>query len=170
VNPGSILFVRNRHWVLLPNDDPIVYLLRPLAGATDETVAIHRGLSDLIGYSLPVERLQSSTFSLPTEDDLSNASSAHLLWQAARLALREGASPLRSLGRISIRPIRSAADGAPARSCAYAHHRLPGRPGPPLHSLAGFAKTARLITQLPTRSWSWACPIRSLGRRLRKRD
>jgi len=104
VNPGSIVFVRNRHWVLLPNEDPNIYLLRPLAGATDETVAIHRGLSDLIGYSLPVERPQSSSFPLPTEGDLSNATSAHLLWQAARLALREGASPLRSLGRISIRP------------------------------------------------------------------
>ena len=30
--------------------------------------------------------------------------SAHLLWQAARLTLREGAAPFRSLGRISIRP------------------------------------------------------------------
>ena len=30
--------------------------------------------------------------------------SAHLLWQAARLTLREGATPFRSLGRISIRP------------------------------------------------------------------
>jgi SNF2 family DNA or RNA helicase len=28
----------------------------------------------------------------------------HLLWQAARLTLREGATPLRSLGRVSIRP------------------------------------------------------------------
>src|SRR5208283_947544 len=36
--------------------------------------------------------------------DLSNVSGAHLLWQAARLNLREGATPLRSLGRVSIRP------------------------------------------------------------------
>lgn len=102
--PGSIVYARNRHWVLLPNEDPNIYLLRPLAGATDEVVAIHKGLSDLIGYTLPTERPQSSVFPLPSADDLSNASNAHLLWQAARLALREGASPLRSLGRISIRP------------------------------------------------------------------
>jgi hypothetical protein len=37
-------------------------------------------------------------------DDLSDAASADLLWQAARLTLREGATPFRSLGRISIRP------------------------------------------------------------------
>lgn len=104
MNPGSIVYARNRHWVLLPNDNPDIYLLRPLAGATDEVVAIHKRLSDLVGYSLPTERLQSSSFPLPTTDDLSNAASAHLLWQASRLTLREGASPLRSLGRISIRP------------------------------------------------------------------
>ena len=104
MNPGSIVQVRNRYWVLLPHDDPSVYLLRPLTGATDETVAIHKELTDLLGYTLPEERPQSAQFPLPTPQDVSDAASAHLLWQAARLTLREGASPLRSLGRISIRP------------------------------------------------------------------
>jgi hypothetical protein len=35
---------------------------------------------------------------------MSNVAGAHLLWQAARLTLREGVTPLRSLGRVSIRP------------------------------------------------------------------
>ena len=104
MNPGSIVQVRNRYWVLLPHDDPSVYLLRPLTGATDETVAIHKELTDLLGYTLPEERPQSAQFPLPTPQDVSDAASAHLLWQTARLTLREGASPLRSLGRISIRP------------------------------------------------------------------
>src|SRR4029077_6068909 len=47
---------------------------------------------------------RSAKFPPPTPDDLSNVAGAHLLWQAARLTLREGATPLRSLGRISIRP------------------------------------------------------------------
>ena len=33
-----------------------------------------------------------------------HATSAHLLWQAARLTLRDGATPFRSFGRMSVRP------------------------------------------------------------------
>lgn len=104
MNPGTIVRCRNRDWVLLPGDREDIHLLRPLAGATDEVVAIHKRLADVIGYELPAERPKPSRFQLPTPDDLSDAASAHLLWQAARLILREGATPLRSLGRISIRP------------------------------------------------------------------
>ncbi len=104
MQPGSIVQCRNREWVLLPSENDEVFLLRPLTGASDEVVAIHKRLTDLIGYSFPEERVRSATFPLPTVNDLSNAVGAHLLWQAARLTLREGATPLRSLGRISIRP------------------------------------------------------------------
>ena len=104
LNPGSIVQVRNRYWVLLPNEDPDIYLLRPLTGVTDEAVALHKELSNLLGYTLPEERPSPATFPLPTTADVSDAIGTHLLWQAARLTLREGASPLRSLGKISIRP------------------------------------------------------------------
>ena len=104
MNPGGIVRCRNRDWVLLPSEQPDVHLLRPLTGATDEVVAVHIGLSNLIGSSLPAERVVPSRFEPPTADDLSDAASAHLLWQAARLTLREGATPFRSLGRVSIRP------------------------------------------------------------------
>lgn len=104
MQPGSIVQCRNREWVLLPSDNDDVFLLRPLTGATDEVVAIHKRLTNLIGYSFPEERVRSATFPLPTPNDTSNAVGAHLLWQAARLSLREGATPFRSLGRISIRP------------------------------------------------------------------
>lgn len=79
-------------------------MLRPLAGATDEIAVVQKRLADLVGYELPEERVRSSVFPAPAVDDLSDAVSAHLLWQAARLTLREGATPFRSLGRISIRP------------------------------------------------------------------
>src|SRR5262245_61553169 len=104
MSPGNIVRCRNRDWVLLPNDDPGIHLLRPLTGATDEVVSVHKGLANLISMTLSGESLHSASFPLPTVDDLSDASSAHLLWQAARLTLREGATPFRSLGRISIRP------------------------------------------------------------------
>ncbi len=104
MNPGSIVRCRNREWVLLPSDQSEVHLLRPLTGATDEFIAIHKRLADLISFDLSEERLRSATFPLPTADDLADAASAHLLWQAARLTLREGATPFRSLGRVSIRP------------------------------------------------------------------
>lgn len=104
MNPGSIVRCRNRDWVLLPNDRDDLYLLRPLAGVTDEVCVVQKHLADLVGYDLPEERVQPSVFPPPTVSDLSDAASAHLLWQAARLTLREGATPFRSLGRISIRP------------------------------------------------------------------
>jgi len=104
MQPGNIVRFRDRDWVLLPGDDDNVYRLRPLTGATDEVTAVHKALTTLIAYDLPEERLQPSQFPPPSLEDLSDAASAHLLWQAARLTLRDGAGPFRSLGRISIRP------------------------------------------------------------------
>lgn len=104
MNPGSIVRCRNREWVLLPADTDEVYVLRPLTGTTDDIVAVHQGLANLVGYDLPFERVTPALFPLPPAEDVSDAASAHLLWQATRLTLREGATPFRSLGRISIRP------------------------------------------------------------------
>jgi len=104
MNPGSIVRCRNREWVLVPTETDDVLALRPLTGTTDEVVLIHHGLMNLVGYDLPFERVEPASFPLPEPEDVSDAASAHLLWQAARLTLREGATPFRSLGRISIRP------------------------------------------------------------------
>ncbi len=104
MNPGSIVRCRNREWVIVPAETDDVFVLRPLTGTTDDVVKVHRGLTNLVGYELPFERVTPAWFPLPTVEDVSDAASAHLLWQAARLTLREGATPFRSLGRISIRP------------------------------------------------------------------
>lgn len=79
VTPGSIVRCRNRDWVLLPSDSSDVHLLQPLTGATDEVIAVHKQLTDLIGYDLPEERVRSATFPLPSLEDLADAASAHLL-------------------------------------------------------------------------------------------
>lgn len=104
MTPGSIVRCRNRDWVLLPSDEADKCFLRPLTGATDEVVALHARLTELIATQLSGESVRSATFPRPTIDDLADAASAHLLWQAARLTLREGATPFRSLGKISVRP------------------------------------------------------------------
>src|SRR5262249_14316496 len=57
-----------------------------------------------IPHHPPAHPTPPSPFPPPPADALSDATGAHLLWQATRLTLREGATPFRSLGRTSIRP------------------------------------------------------------------
>ena len=104
MNVGNIVRCRNRDWVLMPSDNDAVLLLRPLTGAIDETIAIHKGLSELLANDIPSERIEEARFPLPSPEDFSDTISSQLLLQASRLILREGATPFRSLGRISIRP------------------------------------------------------------------
>jgi hypothetical protein len=52
VNPGSIVQCRSREWVLLPSHQDDLLLLRPLTGAIDEIVAVHKKLTDLLGLHL----------------------------------------------------------------------------------------------------------------------
>lgn len=104
MNPGSIVRCRNRDWVLLPADSDDVWVLRPLTGTEDDVVQVHKRLANAVGYDFPFERVVSASFPLPGPEDVSDVAGTHLLWHAARLTLREGAAPFRSLGRISIRP------------------------------------------------------------------
>jgi superfamily II DNA or RNA helicase len=105
MTPGSIVRFRNRDWVLVPSDvgEPLLWL-RPLAGTTEDIVAVDRRLCNLVGCAIPTEQIQPSQFPLPDVQQVADAQSVHLLWQAARLLLREGATPFRSLGRVSVRP------------------------------------------------------------------
>jgi len=100
---GAVVKFRKREWVIVGKEDSVLKL-RPLTGTTEEHIAIHRDILRLVGAGMPEEQLKPSVFPLPSEQDISDAAGANLLWQAARLLLREGASPLRSLGHISIRP------------------------------------------------------------------
>lgn len=104
MRPGSVVRFRNRDWVELPSDKEDLILLRPLTGTSEDVVAVHRELANLLSSTLSTECITPSQFPPPSPDAVADAQSLHLLWQSARLLLREGASPLRSLGRISIRP------------------------------------------------------------------
>ncbi|MDW8467602.1 MAG: DEAD/DEAH box helicase [Chloroherpetonaceae bacterium] len=104
MNPGAVVRFRNRDWVVMPSEHDEIIFVRPLTGTEDDVVKIHRHLASRVSKDLTFERLEPAAFPLPTAENISDAASAHLLWQAARLTLREGATPFRSLGRISIRP------------------------------------------------------------------
>jgi superfamily II DNA or RNA helicase len=99
ISVGSIVKCRNREWVVLPSPDDNVFLLRPLAGNTHEIVGIHRQL-----HNLNLDRVEPAHFPPPNPDLCGDAVSVELLFNAARLTLRDGAGPFRSLGHISVRP------------------------------------------------------------------
>ncbi len=96
---GSIVRARGREWVLLPSPEPEVALLRPLTGSEAELCGVYLPL-----VRRGVEPLTPADFPLPTPEGAADAVAAELLWNAARLALRDGAGPFCSLGRISVRP------------------------------------------------------------------
>lgn len=96
---GSIVRCRNREWVILPSSDENLLLLRPLTGSEKEICGIFRPLSNL-GF----DRVEPANFPLPKPEDTGDAIGTELLWNAARLSLRDGAGPFRSLGRVSVRP------------------------------------------------------------------
>jgi hypothetical protein len=120
-SPGSLVRARGRDWIVLPATEPSVLHLRPLT----------RGQAGEIGIYLPLEggQITSAEFAPPAAAKPGDATGVMALFDAARLSLRSGAAPFRSLGRISVTPRpyqRAANHGAAARSGA-AHDR--GRRG-----------------------------------------
>ncbi len=128
MQPGAIVRFRNRDWVLIAVEDEVLRL-RPLTGTSDEALAVHRRLCDLLGYTLPTERVEPSQFPLPDARQVADVQSVRLLWQAARLLLREGATPFRSLGRISVwlQTYCPPDDGPAAGAGLLPHRRRCGR-------------------------------------------
>src|SRR3990170_3998844 len=96
--PGSLVRARGRDWVVLPPPakHPELMLLRPLAGSPDDTV----------GLFLPLREsgITPSTFPAPDPEHAGDTNGCFLLHDAARLNIRSGATPFRSLGRISVAP------------------------------------------------------------------
>lgn len=92
---GSLVRVRNREWVVLPSDENVVNL-RPLSGSEGEVCAVHRVLEGHL--------VESAEFPFPQAGAAGDFVAGKLLRNAARLSLRSGAGPFRSLGRLSVRP------------------------------------------------------------------
>ena len=96
---GSIVRCRQREWVVIPSESRGVVMLRPLAGREEEACGVLLALQE---HGIDV--IESASFPLPDPAAAGDANSAGLLFDAARLTLRDGAGPFRSLGRVSVRP------------------------------------------------------------------
>jgi superfamily II DNA or RNA helicase len=92
---GSLVSVREREWVVLACEDEILRL-RPLYGSEAETCGIHLGIEG--------RDVRTASFPLPDPKTAGDFIAGRLLRDAARLSLRSGAGPFRSLGRLSVRP------------------------------------------------------------------
>jgi superfamily II DNA or RNA helicase len=96
--PGKLVSLRGRDWIVLPSNDPDLLVVKPLGGSDDEISGIYLPLG--IQSDKPLE----TVFLPPTSDDLGDISTARLLYDSARLAFRNGAGPFRSLAKLSFRP------------------------------------------------------------------
>ncbi|WP_233620499.1 helicase-related protein [Amycolatopsis sp. WAC 01416] len=91
---GSLVSARGRDWVVLPESDADMLVLRPLGGADDDIAAVFPAF----------EEVRSAEFEPPSADDLGDALAAGLLRSALRIGFRSGAGPFRSLARIAVEP------------------------------------------------------------------
>lgn len=98
LQPGKLVRLRGRDWVVLPSDSPELLVVRPLGGGEEETTAVFLPLA--IEHDQP----EDARFPAPDAEDLGDLASARSLYDAARLAFRNGAGPFRSLAKLSFRP------------------------------------------------------------------
>jgi superfamily II DNA or RNA helicase len=91
---GTLVRARGREWVVLPDSDDQMLVLRPLGGTDDE----------IAGVLTALEPVEPATFALPTADDLGDHRSAQLLRDALRLGFRSSAGPFRSFGSLNFEP------------------------------------------------------------------
>lgn len=98
LQPGKLVSLRGREWVVLPSDDPDLLIVKPLGGSDDEVTGIYLPLG--IASDRPVD----ARFDPPDPRDLGDVSTARFLYDAARLAFRNGAGPFRALAKLSFRP------------------------------------------------------------------
>jgi len=92
--PGSLVAARGREWVVLPDSDADMLVLRPLGGSDDDVAAVFPGL----------ETVADARFPAPAPDDLGDAQAAGLLRTALRIGFRSSAGPFRSLASIAVEP------------------------------------------------------------------
>jgi len=96
--PGSLIRLRERDWIVLPSPSDDVLVAKPLGGSDAEIAGIYLPLN------IEAERPSSTSFPLPSVDDLSDLAGARLLYDACRLSFRNAAGPFRCIGKLSFRP------------------------------------------------------------------
>jgi superfamily II DNA or RNA helicase len=91
---GSLVHVRGREWVVLPETTDLITMLRPLGGTDAEVTGIVNSL----------EEIRPASFPLPDPSDTGDFQSCKLLREALRLGFRSSAGPFRSFGHIYVEP------------------------------------------------------------------
>jgi superfamily II DNA or RNA helicase/uncharacterized membrane protein len=91
---GSLVHARGREWVVLPESQDDLVMVRPLGGTDDEVTGI---LTEL-------EPVHPATFALPDVSEVGDHRSARLLRDALRLGFRSSAGPFRSVAKIAVEP------------------------------------------------------------------
>ncbi len=98
LQPGKLVSLRGRDWIVLPSENPDLLIVKPLGGSDDEIAGIYLPLG--IESDIPVD----ARFPNPGPEDIGDVSTARLLYDSARLAFRNGAGPFRCLAKLSFRP------------------------------------------------------------------
>ncbi len=97
---GSVVRFRGRDWVVADREEGLLRL-RPLAGGEGASLLLH----PLLVERLPGEALSPSRFPPPSpEAPPAGDQALRLFLGAARLLLRDGVAPLRSLARVPVHP------------------------------------------------------------------
>jgi ERCC4-related helicase len=91
---GSLVRIRGREWVILPESSDDLVVVRPLGGTDDEVT----------GIDTTLEVIEPATFALPSPTEVGDYRSARLLRAAVRLGFRSSAGPFRSFARINVEP------------------------------------------------------------------
>lgn len=91
---GSLVRARGREWVVQPESEGELLILRPLGGSDVETTGVY----------LPLEPVEAASFDYPDAGDLGDFHSCRRLRDAARLANRNSAGPFRSAGNLNVEP------------------------------------------------------------------
>src|SRR5579883_505533 len=91
---GSLVKARGREWVVLPESDEQMLVLRPLGGTNEEVAGIY----------VPLEKVEPASFDPPDPERWGDDRSCRLLRDAVRLGFRSSAGPFRSFGRLAVDP------------------------------------------------------------------
>jgi len=91
---GSLVKARGREWVVLPESQEDLLVVRPLGGTQDEVAGIY----------LPLETVEPARFDLPDPQHVGDHRSCRLLRDAVRLASRSSTGPFRCFARVAVEP------------------------------------------------------------------
>ena len=91
---GSLVKARGREWVVLPESDEQMLILRPLGGTNEEVTGVY----------LPLEKVEHAQFQPPNPALWGDDRSCRLLRHAVRFGFRSSAGPFRSFARIAVEP------------------------------------------------------------------